>query len=169
MDYDSDGHNYIGHDYIGGMDYDSDGLLRAEWPSSGHYEVTPMLWTTMHWTAFIKPGWRALPCADEVKATGRCALKGGGNYAALASADSEDFAIIVHAFTHKTSKCIRNDICSIANLLMSIIPLFTKQERSGRGLASRGLSKCHVRAQGRGGNVCACMAIVHKLGVSGGC
>ena len=76
MDYDSDGHNYIGHDYIGGMDYDSDGLLRAEWPSSGHYEVTPMLWITMHWTAFIKPGWRALPCADEVKATGRCALKG---------------------------------------------------------------------------------------------
>ena len=61
------------------MDYDSDGILRAEWPNSGHFELTPMLWTTMHWTRFVKPGWRALPCTDASVPTGRCALAGGGN------------------------------------------------------------------------------------------
>ena len=91
------------------MDYDSDGLVRAEWPNSGHYELTPMLWTTMHWTRFVKPGWRALPCTDASVPTGRCALQGGGNYAAMASPDSQHFAIIVHSFRHNTSKCIRCD------------------------------------------------------------
>jgi hypothetical protein len=91
------------------MDYDADGLIRAEWPTSGHYELTPMLWTTMHWTRFVKPGWRAIPCTDAAVPTGRCALAEGGNYAALASPNSADFAIVIHAFRHNTSKCIRND------------------------------------------------------------
>ena len=68
-----------------------------------------MLWATMHWTRFVQPGWRALPCADASVPTGRCALAGGGNYAAMASPDSGDIAIIVHAFRHNTSKCIRCD------------------------------------------------------------
>ena len=99
---------YLIGSFARGMDYDSDGILRAEWPASGHFELTPMLWTTMHWTRFVKPGWRALPCTDASVPTGRCALAAGGNYAALAS-DSDDFAIIVHAFRHNTSKCIRCD------------------------------------------------------------
>jgi hypothetical protein len=37
-----------------GMDYDADGLIRAEWPTSGHWEVTPMAWVTMHWTLFTE-------------------------------------------------------------------------------------------------------------------
>ena len=63
----------------------------------------------MHWTRFVQPGWRALPCTDASVPTGRCALAGGGNYAAMASPDSGDIAIIVHAFRHNTSKCIRCD------------------------------------------------------------
>ena len=35
---------YLIGSFARGMDYDSDGILRAEWPSSGHYELTPMLW-----------------------------------------------------------------------------------------------------------------------------
>ena len=100
---------YLIGSFARGMDYDSDGLLRAEWPTSGHYELTPMMWTTMHWTRFIKPGWKALPCDDASVPTGRCALAGGGNYAAMASPDSHDIAIVVHAFRHNTSKCIRCD------------------------------------------------------------
>ena len=49
---------YLLGGFARGMDYDSDGLLRAAWPSSGHWEVTPMLWVTMHWTLFTAPGWR---------------------------------------------------------------------------------------------------------------
>lgn len=100
---------YLIGSFARGMDYDSDGLVRAEWPNSGHYELTPMLWTTMHWTRFVQPGWRALPCMDASVPTGRCALRGGGNYAAMASPDSPDFAIIVHSFRQNTSKCIRCD------------------------------------------------------------
>ena len=100
---------YLIGSFARGMDYDSDGLMRAEWPSSGHYELTPMLWTTMHWTRFVKPGWRILPCTDPAVPTGRCALQGGGNYAALVAPNMKDFAIIIHAFRHNTSQCIRND------------------------------------------------------------
>ena len=62
-----------------------------------------------HWTRFVKPGWRAVPCTDVTALTGRCALPGGGNYAALTSPDTDDIAIIVHTFTHDSSKCVRND------------------------------------------------------------
>ena len=63
----------------------------------------------MHLTRFVKPGWKLLKCEDKSVPTGRCALSGGGNYAALASPDSNRFAIIAHAFRHDTSKCIRCD------------------------------------------------------------
>ena len=55
------------------------------------------------------PRWKALPCTDASVPTGRCGLAGGGNYAAMASPDSPDLAIIVHAFRQNTSKCIRCD------------------------------------------------------------
>ena len=87
-----------------GMDYDSDGVIRAEWPTSGHWEVTPMLWATMHWTLFTQPGWSILACA-----TPQCALAGGGNFASLASPAGHDATIIVETFTHAASQCIRND------------------------------------------------------------
>eukprot|EP00039_Didymoeca_costata_P010248 m.137625 g.137625 ORF g.137625 m.137625 type:complete len:925 (-) comp14756_c0_seq4:186-2960(-) len=98
---------YLLGSFARGMDYDSDGLLRAEWPTSGHYELTPMLYITMHWTLFTQPGWRVMSCSDGY--TGRCAMKGGGNYAVLYSSKNDDITIVAHAFTHSTSKCIRKD------------------------------------------------------------
>jgi hypothetical protein len=44
---------YLIGSFTRGRHYDSDGLLRAEWPSSGHWEVTPMAWMTMHWTVSL--------------------------------------------------------------------------------------------------------------------
>ena len=32
---------YLIGSFARGMDYDSDGILRAEWPNSGHFELTP--------------------------------------------------------------------------------------------------------------------------------
>ena len=87
-----------------GMHYESDGLLRAEWPTSGHWEVTPMLWMTMHWTLFTEPGWNILQCA-----TPQCTLAAGGNYAAVASPSYSDITIIVETFQHETSQCVRHD------------------------------------------------------------
>lgn len=87
-----------------GRHYDSDGLLRAEWPSSGHWEVTPMAWMTMHWTLFSKPGWTVSTCS-----TPHCKLAGGGNYVALVSPDGRDMTVIVETFLHSASQCIRHD------------------------------------------------------------
>ena len=87
-----------------GRHYDSDGLLRAEWPSSGHWEVTPMAWITMHWTLFAKPGWAVQTCA-----TLRCKLAGGGDYAVLVSPDGQDMTVVVETFLHSASHCVRQD------------------------------------------------------------
>ena len=104
---------YLIGSFARGMHYGSDGLLRAEWPSSGHWEVTPMAWMTMHWTLFTEPGWGILGCP----ATGHsphysssrtnCALQGGGNYAVVLS--KIDVTVVVQTFDHNASQCIRND------------------------------------------------------------
>lgn len=93
---------YLISAFARGMDYDGDGLLRAEWPTSGHWEVTPMLWMTMHWTLFTDPGWRILSCI-----TPQCRLEGGGSYAVLQG--NGHTSIIVETFLHSASKCIRCD------------------------------------------------------------
>eukprot|EP00041_Stephanoeca_diplocostata_P031158 m.964233 g.964233 ORF g.964233 m.964233 type:complete len:281 (+) comp23902_c0_seq11:303-1145(+) len=95
---------YLLGSFSRGMTYDGDGLARAEWPASGYFEVTPMLYMTVHWTAFTAPGWRAVVCA-----TGQCPLAGGGDSVTLLSPSGTDFTVVLHTFTHAASKCIRND------------------------------------------------------------
>lgn len=95
---------YLLSSYARGMSYIGDGLLRAEWPASGHWEVTPMAWTTMHWTLFTKPGWAIASCTDGI---GGCKLSGGGHYAIAYS--GADVTIVVEAFTPNASRCIRHD------------------------------------------------------------
>ena len=36
------------------------GLMKARWPSSGYYEVSPTIWLHAHWGQFVSPGWRFL-------------------------------------------------------------------------------------------------------------
>jgi galactosylceramidase len=36
------------------------GLMRARWPHSGYYEVSPTIWLHAHWGQFVSPGWRFL-------------------------------------------------------------------------------------------------------------
>ena len=83
------------------MHYDADGLLRAEWPSSGQWEVTPMAWMTMHWALFVDPGFTIHSCAGAGgprlnSSITNCALSGGGNYAVLTS--GTDVSVIVETF-----------------------------------------------------------------------
>lgn len=114
---------YLMSAYARGMGYDGDGLLRAEWPTSGHFEVTPMFWYHLHWSLFTNPGWKLMKCSDmpkqdnvehnypreSIEASMPCALNGGGNYAVLMSQDGQDISIIVETLQHNASRCIRND------------------------------------------------------------
>jgi galactosylceramidase len=54
-------------------------LLAAE-PWSGHYELSPSLWTYAHWGQFANPGWRYLRVGAD---GGAGLLAGGGSYVTL--------------------------------------------------------------------------------------
>ena len=60
-----------------GLGCEGDGLTLANSPWSGHYEVDAAIWTTAHWTQFVKPDWRLL-----VPGQGSGLLPEGGSYVA---------------------------------------------------------------------------------------
>ena len=98
-----------------GVRYDASAFLRADWPSSGHWEPTPMLDMTMMWTRFTKPGWKIYRCPPPPPPPTRknaprsdvsqCALRGGGNYVVLASDVTDDVTIIVETMQLANSRC----------------------------------------------------------------
>jgi galactosylceramidase len=74
------------HDSIG---IPASGLMRANTPWSGQYEVQPALWAMAHVTQFVEPGWFYL----EGGANGY--LKNGGSYTSLVSPDKQDVSVII--------------------------------------------------------------------------
>ena len=65
----------------------SSGVMRANTPWSGNYEVQPAVWGTAQTTQFARPGWHYLDSA--------CQLLQGGSVVALESPDKNDFSVIV--------------------------------------------------------------------------
>ena len=64
------------------------GLMYANTPWSGHYEVQGAIWATAHTTQFAQPGWRYLE-----KSSGELPEK--GDYVALRSADGQDWSVVL--------------------------------------------------------------------------
>lgn len=70
------------------------GLMRANTPWSGHYEVPPTIWVTAHTTQFTRPGWRYIDSG--------CGYLGGrGSYVTLKSPTSGDYSAIVETIEAK--------------------------------------------------------------------
>lgn len=73
-----------------GMPYPGCGLMLADQPWSGHYQVGLSIWTTAHTTQFAQPGWRYIDSAcayfDAVPAH--------GSHIALRSPNGHDYSII---------------------------------------------------------------------------
>lgn len=68
------------------------GMIRANEPWSGHYEIKPALWVTAHTTQFIEPGWRYL-------AGDACSmLSEGGSHVTAISPDEQHLSIVVETF-----------------------------------------------------------------------
>ena len=74
-----------------GLPYSGCGLMLANTPWSGNYEVGKSIWATAHTTQFTQPGWRYLDRA--------CGYFGGnpdnGSYVTLAAPNHQDYSLIV--------------------------------------------------------------------------
>jgi galactosylceramidase len=64
------------------------GLMYANTPWSGHYEVQSTVWVTAHTTQFAQPGWIYIDsaCGD---------LPGNGSYVTLRSPASPDYSVVI--------------------------------------------------------------------------
>jgi len=83
--------------YYDNLPLPSSGVMRANTPWSGHYEVQPALWATAHTTQFAQPGWKYLD--------GGCGLlAGGGSYVTLKAPHGADYSIIVETMDAKTNQ-----------------------------------------------------------------
>lgn len=64
------------------------GLMYANTPWSGHYDVQGTIWATAHTTQFAQPGWKYLDSASGP-------LPGGGSYVSLRSPDKKNWSVVL--------------------------------------------------------------------------
>lgn len=64
------------------------GLMYANTPWSGHYDVQSSIWVTAHTTQFAQPGWQYLD-------SGSGFLPGKGSYVALRSSDKKNWSVVL--------------------------------------------------------------------------
>ncbi|XP_067894824.1 galactocerebrosidase isoform X2 [Heterodontus francisci] len=84
--------------YYEELPFGRDGLMTADEPWSGHYEVQSPIWITAHTTQFTQPGWHYLKTVGQ--------LQKGGSYVALTDGKG-NITIIIETMTHDHSICIR--------------------------------------------------------------
>ncbi len=70
------------------------GLMYANTPWSGHYDVQGTIWSTAHTTQFAQPGWRYLDSASGY-------LPDKGSYVSLRSPDAKDWSIVLETIDAK--------------------------------------------------------------------
>lgn len=63
------------------------GVMLANTPWSGHYEVQPAVWATAHTTQFAEPGWTYIDSG--------CAQVAGGSVVALMAPNGRDYSVII--------------------------------------------------------------------------
>ncbi|XP_022080635.1 galactocerebrosidase-like isoform X1 [Acanthaster planci] len=86
--------------YYDALPYKRDGLMTANEPWSGHYEVPDTIWITAHTTQFTGPGWIYLK-----HNTGVQHLEKGGSFVSMTN--GTDLTIIIETMSHNHSICIR--------------------------------------------------------------
>lgn len=72
-------------------EWTSTGLMKADQPWSGYYEVSPAIWATAHIGQFIEPGWKFI---DD--ACGYLDSASGGNYLTVQNPETGDYSIIIY-------------------------------------------------------------------------
>jgi len=85
------------------------GLMIANNPWSGHYDVMSPIWVSAHTTQFAQPGWVYL-----AHGSGSGLLPKGGSYVTLVPPNNQkgDFSLIIETFTHDLSVCVRPSLAN---------------------------------------------------------
>ncbi|MES2222830.1 MAG: galactosylceramidase [Acidobacteriota bacterium] len=73
------------------------GLMYANTPWSGHYDVQSAIWVTAHTTQFARPGWKYLDASSGH-------LAQGGSYVALKSNDGNNWSVILETVDAKVAQ-----------------------------------------------------------------
>ncbi len=76
------------------------GLMYANTPWSGHYEVQGAIWATAHTTQFAQPGWRYLE-----KSCGTLSEK--GDYVTFGSPNGKDWSVVLETIDAKQPQSVR--------------------------------------------------------------
>ncbi|HUY13454.1 MAG TPA: galactosylceramidase [Terriglobia bacterium] len=79
------------------------GLMYANTPWSGHYQVQSTIWVTAHTTQFAQPGWRYLDSACG-------SLSGKGTYVTLRSPSTDDYSMVLETIGAKEPQNVRIEI-----------------------------------------------------------
>ena len=75
------------------------GLMYANTPWSGHYDVQGAIWATAHTTQFAQPGWQYLDAASGY-------LPGDGSYVSLRSPDGKNWSVILETIGAKLAQTV---------------------------------------------------------------
>jgi len=76
------------------------GLMYANTPWSGHYDVQGAIWATAHTTQFAQPGWQYLDSSS-----GNLAEK--GTYVSLRSPDKKDWSVVLETIEARNPQKVR--------------------------------------------------------------
>jgi hypothetical protein len=85
--------------YYDNLPLPGSGLMRANTPWSGHYDLQPALWVTAHTTQFARPGWKYLDSACLL-------LPGAGSVVTLQAPDARDYSIIIETSEAKVPQAL---------------------------------------------------------------
>lgn len=75
------------------------GLMYANTPWSGHYDVQSTIWVTAHTTQFAQPGWQYLDSSSGF-------LPDRGSYVALRSADKKNWSVVLETIDAKQPQTV---------------------------------------------------------------
>ncbi|CAF0942938.1 unnamed protein product [Adineta ricciae] len=86
--------------FYDGLPWTGVGILRANEPWSGHYQIGRLLWVTAHWGQFTKAGWSFLRHGSGVGL-----LDKGGSYVSLTDPNGQQLTIIIETMDRNSSQC----------------------------------------------------------------
>ena len=76
------------------------GLMYANTPWSGYYNVQSTIWVTAHTTQFAQPGWQYLDSSCGY-------LQGGGSYVALKSPDNKSWSMVLETIDARQTQPVQ--------------------------------------------------------------